>query len=388
MEEKRKWVTGWGAGTSYITAAVGDRLKDRTVRYMLVPTMNADKVRLRFSNRYGVEAVELTAVSIAVSVNDRCVVASTVTPITFGGKRTAELEAGQAELVSDEISFKVTAGERYSVSMYFAKDTQMMTGHSNSHNFIWNAFCDGNYADAAELPLELYADGGPYMLLHSVDFLCSEECSSIVAFGDSITARPWLDVVNRTLGENGNTRRVLIRRAIGGNRVLSEYTAVNKRKFGEAGINRFRRDLRETVGARAVVVLHGINDIFHPRRDNPFCGIETLPTTEDIIEGYRRYIAIAHARGVKIYFATLLPCPPLAAHDQRKPAIREALNEWIRTNCEADGFIDFESAVWDPANSDNMLAEYDSGDHLHPSYAGSKKMAAIAYETLSSYGEL
>ena len=41
-----------------------------------------------------------------------------------------------------------------------------------------------------------------------------------------------------------------------------------------------------------------------------------------------------------------------------------------------DGVVDFDRAVRDPARPDRLLATYDSGDHLHPSMAGYKAMAA------------
>jgi lysophospholipase L1-like esterase len=54
--------------------------------------------------------------------------------------------------------------------------------------------------------------------------------------------------------------------------------------------------------------------------------------------------------------------------------VRETLNTWIRTNHQADGFIDFEKATQDPAHPDMFNPAYDSGDHLHPNDAGYKAM--------------
>ena len=53
---------------------------------------------------------------------------------------------------------------------------------------------------------------------------------------------------------------------------------------------------------------------------------------------------------------------------------RKALNNWIRTNKVADGFIDFDKATQDPAHPDTFLPAYDHGDHLHPGDAGYKAM--------------
>ena len=58
-----------------------------------------------------------------------------------------------------------------------------------------------------------------------------------------------------------------------------------------------------------------------------------------------------------------------------KEEIRCAANDWIPHSGAADGVIDFEAAMWQENDHKNMIPEYDSGDHLHPSLAGAKHMA-------------
>lgn len=56
--------------------------------------------------------------------------------------------------------------------------------------------------------------------------------------------------------------------------------------------------------------------------------------------------------------------------------MRHEYNESIRTTDLIDGCIDFDLALRDPENPNWFLPEYDSGDHLHPSPAGYRRMAA------------
>jgi lysophospholipase L1-like esterase len=58
-----------------------------------------------------------------------------------------------------------------------------------------------------------------------------------------------------------------------------------------------------------------------------------------------------------------------------KDAERQAVNAWIRTGVAFDAVVDFDLAVQDPNNPDQMLPAYDSGDHLHPNDAGYQAMA-------------
>lgn len=60
-----------------------------------------------------------------------------------------------------------------------------------------------------------------------------------------------------------------------------------------------------------------------------------------------------------------------------KERIRAVVNDWIRNSNKFDSIVDFDAALRDPARPGKMLAEYDSGDHLHPGPAGAQKMAYI-----------
>jgi lysophospholipase L1-like esterase len=55
--------------------------------------------------------------------------------------------------------------------------------------------------------------------------------------------------------------------------------------------------------------------------------------------------------------------------------MRHAYNDFIRTTDLIDGCIDFDRALRDPEHPDRFAPAYDSGDHLHPSAAGYRRMA-------------
>jgi len=54
---------------------------------------------------------------------------------------------------------------------------------------------------------------------------------------------------------------------------------------------------------------------------------------------------------------------------------RQAVNAWIRTAGAFDGVIEFDVLTRDPANPTFFLPEYDSGDHLHPNDAATRRWA-------------
>jgi len=152
--------------------------------------------------------------------------------------------------------------------------------------------------------------------------------------------------------------------AIAGNRVLSEGAF-------QAGVNalaRFEHNALSQAGVTHIVVMEGINDIGNART-NP------TPTAEDVIAGYKQLIDQAHAKGLKIYGATLTPFYGAAYYTEVGEAKRQAVNQWIRTSKAYDAVIDFDAATRDPNEPKQLLAAYDSCDHLHPSDAGYKAMA-------------
>jgi lysophospholipase L1-like esterase len=211
-------------------------------------------------------------------------------------------------------------------------------------------------------------------LLTGVQVVSPDAAGVIVAFGDSITdgtrSTPetnnrWPDhLARRLLSQSPALKMGVLNAGIGGNRVLGEGVF-------NAGINalaRFELNALSQPGVTHIIVLEGINDIGNAR-------LNPTPTAEDIIAGHRQLIERAHARGLKIYGATLTPFWGAAYYTDIGEAKRQAVNEWIRTSKAYDAVIDFDKATRDPSEPKKFLAAYDSCDHLHPSDAGYKAMA-------------
>jgi lysophospholipase L1-like esterase len=112
-----------------------------------------------------------------------------------------------------------------------------------------------------------------------------------------------------------------------------------------------------------VVVLEGVNDLGMGK-----------PTAEQLIAGYRQLIARAHAHGLKVIGATILPYGGAAYFRADGEAERQKVNAWIRSGKAFDGVIDFDAVMRDPAKPDHMRAELQSGDWLHPNDAGYRAM--------------
>jgi lysophospholipase L1-like esterase len=161
----------------------------------------------------------------------------------------------------------------------------------------------------------------------------------------------------------------VVNAGIGGNRVLTDVPPPNIFQ-GISAIKRFAHDALSQPGVRDVILLEGINDIGNDAGPNG-----TQLTAQDLIDGYLNLIGQAHAAGVRIIGATILPDYGAGYYSAAHEAIRDAVNTWIRTSGAFDGVIDFDKAVQDPANPAALNPAYDSGDHLHPNASGMQAMA-------------
>jgi lysophospholipase L1-like esterase len=139
-------------------------------------------------------------------------------------------------------------------------------------------------------------------------------------------------------------------------------------------------------GISNLIILLGINDIGFPRvklpgakdteaKEMPFAS--QAVSADEMIVGLQQIIGRARAHGIKVFGATLTPFEGTNVYDKSGEAIRQAVNEWIRSTDAFDAIIDFDKAICDPEHPTRVRQEYDSGDHIHPSAAGYKAMADL-----------
>jgi lysophospholipase L1-like esterase len=369
-----KWVNGWGLGVAHPPLTEAQWTKDTTVRYVLINSLDAGAVRLKFTNRFGDFPATLSKVTVAISKDGKCAVdKNTITAVTFGGEESATIPE-HGEIVSDEIPFKIKSGQKLAVSIYFAEFTQLNTGFTYDNKFMVRRFIAGDHTKSEDLNRYEMSFSAAYNFLWSVDFLTYEDAYSIAAYGDSITSQEWVDILAQKLIDNGVNNRAIVRRAVSGSRIFGSYPALSYYHYGEDGETRFCREVIHD-GVKGVIILHGINDIIHPDGINPMRPMSNMPTPEKLAEGITYYLNQAKKHGLRTYVGTLLPIKGWRTYDIPRDDIRISFNNWIRTQNLSDGFIDFEKAVADPDDPRAFAPDCNRGDNLHASVEGYRKMA-------------
>ncbi len=378
---EQKWVTAWGNAISINERRPENYAKNLTLRYPVKMLLSGSAVRITLDNFCGTEDVHLSCATAAVSAGDSDIQPDTLRTLTFGEKADITMPAG-GRVTSDPLDFPVRCGDTITVSLYFASFTELRSAVMITGPLSSGYFAVGNHTASAALPMAQSKRTLWFYFLSDIEVL-TEHGRAVVCYGDSITAQAWPDyLMERTLAL-GSGSVSIVRKAASGTRILRQYDNITYDSYGLMGEIRFPHEVPVS-GADTVIIQHGSNDIIHPVGEevNPFRPWSDLPTAEELIDGLRFYIRKAREYGMKVYLGTLLPIEGWRTYADFREELRCAVNDWMRTTDEADGCIDFDAAVRNPAHPSAFGEGFDSGDHLHPSKAAYKRMAEEVPEGL------
>ncbi|HEU4650449.1 MAG TPA: SGNH/GDSL hydrolase family protein, partial [Croceibacterium sp.] len=159
---------------------------------------------------------------------------------------------------------------------------------------------------------------------------------------------------------------------IGGNRLLND-------GLGPNALARLERDVLSQPGVTHLIVLEGVNDLGTLTRDGAATPEQHEALVTQATEALRQIVLRARARGVTVIGGTILPFATSTTYHPpaETEADRQAINAWIRTPGNFDAVIDFDAALRDPAQPSRLDPALDSGDGLHPSLDGYRKLAEI-----------
>lgn len=383
------WVATWTASPTDSAVPIDasglpvpEMLTDQTLRMIVTPHAAGSVLRIHLSNRFGEQPTTFGHVTIGIAGTNAV---SAVTPVTFDGEEAVTVPAGD-DVMSDPVSLQFAAFTKLAVSMYMPGIQAFPTKH-------WNANATSLYSPPASGDLSATSSDAGFSLqteawlyVDDIDVEAPVTTGSIVAFGDSITdgfvaATPLSEPVSLAVADKDGRypddlqRRLdaagiplsMANEGIGSNRLVTDGEPL---MLGLSGVQRFQEDALDVPGVTGVLLQEGINDFGLPPQTT---------TPADLIAGYEKVIAMAHADGVKIWLGTLLPASN-AFFDGTITApnselYREQVNGWIRTQHLADGVVDFDAALRDPSDPHVLNPAYSGPDHLHPNLAGYQVMA-------------
>ena len=353
-------------------------LADSTVRQTVRISVGGQHLRLRISNAFGGAALPITAVSVALPAGGQAGV-SAIEPgstraVTFHGRPSAVIPVG-AQLVSDPFDVNLESRSNLTVTMYLAEgqSSTNITSHPGSRTTSY--LLAGNHLDADDLPGATPVNH--WYFLSGIETLSRGSTAGAVMLGDSLTDgrgsttngnNRWPDqLLDRLQSDRRTADIAILNQAAGGNRVLND-------GLGPNALARLDRDVLAQIGITWMIMFEGVNDIGTAGATDA----AQRKVADDLIAAYDQIIVRAHAQGIRVYGATLLPFGGNTGYDDPtgfREIARQLVNEWIRTSHEFDSVIDFDRVARDPANPRQLLATFDDGDHLHLNPTGYKALA-------------
>ena len=342
-------------------------LAGATLRQVVHTSIGGASLRLRLSNLFGDGPLDVIGVRVARSRGGSAIEVASDRRLTFAGADSVRLAPGTAA-TSDPLDFAVPALGDLAVTIEIGAAPAAVTGHPGSRTTSY--LQAGRRASAPELADAATTDH--WYILAGLD-VAPEAGLAVVTLGNSITDGRgsgtnrndrWPDNLARRLQLDRRTRHVAVLNAgIGGNTVLEG-------GLGPTALARLDRDVLAQEGARWVILLEGVNDIGGARAPGRAAAV-----ARNLVVAYREIIDRVHARGLRIYGATIPPFGGSQYDGDEREAARQTVNQWIRNSGTFDAVIDFDAALRDPARPARLLPSADSGDHLHPGEAGYRLMA-------------
>lgn len=357
--DKPTSVITWGASADRL----GDGVADRGYRLIVHTSVAGGEMRIRLSNAFGDRPLTFDSAYAGVQKTGAALVPGSNRRLTFGGERTVTIPAG-AVAYSDPLPGRLPAATNLVVSIHSPDAAGPATGHGMAMQTSYATQGDHTGEEGATA---WTGTTGSWYYLDAVSVRPGAGTGAVVTLGDSITDgwasttdqnRRWPDYLARRLQRADTSVKGVANEGISGNKVLADGA-------GQSALNRLQRDVLSQPGVRTVFLFEGVNDI------KAHSGV----TAQDLIAGYREIIDRAHAAGKCVVGATVGPFKGWPEWDAAGEAVRQEVNQFIRSSGELDAVTDFDHILRSPYDQERMLPFFDGGDHIHPNDKG---MAAMA----------
>ena len=372
----QNWVGTWATAPQTVVRSFmpyNNCMTNRSVRQVVKVSIGGDVIRLKLSNIYSMQPVEIRSIYIAHAKDSFSIDAKSAQYFKFDNSYKTVIPAGK-QIVSDALKFNLRNLERVAITINYTSAPEVPTVHmgsrttsyimkgvTNAHSNFEKAFRENHWYNISGIDV----------------YTMSNNMSAIAIMGNSITdgkcstdnaQNRWPDVMSEMLQlKHKITNQGVLNLGIGNNRVTVPGG------FGALAKERFDRDILMQSGVKKVIIFEGINDIGAAKSGNS----ETV--ARQIIESIQGMVRKAKARKMKVYLGTITPFKGAGYYSHFHEAARLYVNDWIRSQAKnVDGILDFAKLLQDPNDDRRMKREYASNDWLHPNPAGYKAMGIYA----------
>ena len=376
----QNWVGTWATAPQTVVKSFmpyNNCMTNRSVRQVVKVSIGGDVIRLKLSNIYSMQPVEIRSIYIAHAKDSSDIDAKTAQYFKFGNSYKTVIPAGK-QIVSDALKFNLRNLERVAITINYTSAPEIPTVHMGSRT---TSYIMKGVTNAHSKFAKAFRENHWYNISGIDVYTMSNNMSAIAIIGNSITdgkcstdnaQNRWPDVMSEMLQlKHKITNQGVLNLGIGNNRVTVPGG------FGALAKERFDRDILMQSGVKKVVIFEGVNDIGAARSGSS----ETV--ARQIIESIQGMVKKAKARKMKVYLGTITPFKGAGYYTHFHEAARLYVNDWIRSQAKnVDGILDFAKLLQDPNDDRRMKREYASNDWLHPNPTGYKAMGIYAADII------
>lgn len=360
------WTGTWAAAVEW--AGSNDlpetKMSGKTLREVIHTTISGTRLRMKLSNEFSRQPVDVRSVYIALAGDSSEIVPHTAVCLRFRGRKSIRIAPGKA-VYSDPFAFSLPKLAFLSVTVLYGKEVpEHLTSHRGSRT---TSYIAGNRVTSGS-KFHILEKLDHWYTIAQLEVETPPAVHAVAVLGNSITdgrgsttnrQNRWPDRMAESLGG----RYGVLNLGIGGNCVVQG-------GLSQPALKRFDRDILGQHGIDKLIIFEGTNDI----------GISKAhyeQVADTLIASYKVLIARARKRGLKVYGATITPFKGSNWYSFFHEAIRETVNQWIRTSGSFDGVLDFDRLVRDEKEPQRLKQEY-SADWLHLNPKGYEVMGRYA----------
>ena len=376
VSSAQNWVGTWATAPQTVVRSFmpyNNCMTNRSVRQVVKVSIGGDVIRLKLSNIYSMQPVEIRSIYIAHAKDSFAIDAKTAQYFKFGNSYKTVIPAGK-QIVSDALKFNLRNLERVAITINYTSAPEVPTVHMGSRT---TSYIMKGVTNAHSNFVKAFRENHWYNISGIDVYTMSNNMSAIAIIGNSITdgkcstdnaQNRWPDVMSEMLQmKHKITNQGVLNLGIGNNRITVPGG------FGALAKERFDRDILMQNGVKKVIIFEGVNDIGAARSGNS----ETV--ARQIIESIQGMVKKAKARKMKVYLGTITPFKGAGYYTHFHEAARLYVNDWIRSQAKnVNGILDFAKLLQDPNDDRRMKREYASNDWLHPNPTGYKAMGIYA----------
>ncbi|KAJ5086168.1 hypothetical protein N7532_010939 [Penicillium argentinense] len=358
--------------------------RNSSLRQTIQVGLAADEIRLRLSNAFGNNDLNITRVAVSLPVKNEAgasaIEVGSSKKVLFSGSPSISIPEGGLA-VSDPIELPLEFRSVVTIDLYLEQGQggSAITGHPGSRTTSFMAL--GDTLDQHNWTSSSVASTEHWYFISAIEGRLDTSSSSFAIVGDSITDgrgsttnanNRWPDLLQRRMRQHDATANIaILNEAAGGNRILHD-------SLGPNAVSRVDRDVLAQPGVQYAMIFEGVNDIgvAGPNEQSQ------KEIGDQLLVAYQQIATRVQAAGIPFFGATITPFGTSPDSNYTQPysnvereKTRQRVNTFIRHSGVFDAVLDFDRVVRDPQAPSQLLSQFDSGDHLHLNAAGCQAIA-------------